>query len=119
MDTDRYYLFRCWQIGCLGALVDRRDSRVVVMGSAFPEEAWLWGHEHGLTTHAVFEIVIEALRDPTAWRPLCRGLGLRIDDDLPLVVTVDWRCIDPLYTAGDAVRWSLRSPAPAPSSAQP
>ncbi len=104
--TERYYVFRVWQIGCLGALVDRHDARVVVMGSGLDEALWMWGAARGLTEPGT--VTIAAAHDPDAWPPLRRALGLLAEDMPPIDVAIDWRAIAPLHAAGDRVAWSLR-----------
>ena len=64
-ETDQWWLFPCRQIGCYGAIVDKRSGRATDLGSGlgWPVEAVIWAFEQGLIEEPARTIRVDAVHD--------------------------------------------------------
>lgn len=118
-ETATYFLFPMYQIGSVGALVEKHGGRLVRFGSAFDMDYWLWGYENGLLEKPSGDLVIfEVLDHERAIQFLQKIRHLLRDEltveevqgNLPFIMPglAVWLSIRALQEAGDSVRWEIR-----------
>jgi len=114
-ETPDYWVFPARTNGCLGAIFDRRAKCALAMGSAFPIELWIWGHERGLfdAEDSAGDLVVTEIPDRNRAVDALRRLGIGFKssdlDVLPLVLrrAATWKAIPQLHDAGDSLVWHV------------
>jgi len=121
-DSERYWVFRVRQIGCLGIVVDKKSGLATALGSQWDLDTWLWGYDRGLVTAkdegVHFDLTVTKVIDYERAVALLKKLRISPPEGrraalqrLPRTFerAVDWRATQRLKNeTGGVFEWSIR-----------